>query len=130
MINHQGASLIEVLVAMVLLAFGLLGAVGFSNVGSQALSYGEQISRVSALAQAKLEDKLGLSYSDLVSEDPVSGLAQDGIHLTWQVKRDDPFTEIATIEVVAQWTDGKGQKRRMSFVGIKSNPAMQVKENE
>jgi prepilin-type N-terminal cleavage/methylation domain-containing protein len=122
--NNQGASLIEVLVAMVLLAIGLLGAVGFSRVGNQALSYGDQIAKVSALAQAKMEDKFGLPYDDFISKNPESDLTQDGIQLTWKIKRDDPFIDIATIEIIAQWTDGKGKKRRISFVGIKSNPVM------
>jgi len=122
--NDQGASLIEVLVAMVLLAIGLLGAVGFSRVGNQALFYGDQIAKVSALAQAKMEDKFGLPYTDLISKNPESDLMQDGIQLTWKINRDDPFIDIATIEVIARWTDGKGKERRISFVGIKSNPVM------
>lgn len=130
MINDQGASLIEVLVAMVLLAVGLLGAVGFSSVGSQALSYGDQIAKVSALVQAKMEDKLGLPYADLISEDPNNDLAQNGIQLTWKIKRDDPVTDIVTIEVVARWTDGRGKERRISFVGMKSRSVVPVQVNE
>ncbi len=130
MINDQGASLIEVLIAMVLLAVGLLGAVGFSRVGSQALFYGDQIAKVSALAQAKMEDKLGLPYADLISEDPGGDLVQDGIQLTWKINRDNPFTDSATIEVIARWADGSGKERRISFVGMKSNPVVPVKENE
>ena len=107
--NDQGASLIEVLVAMVLLAIGLLGAVGFSHVGNQALSYGDQIAKVSALAQAKMEDKFGLPYADLISKNPESDFMQDGIQLTWKINSDDPFIDVTTIEVIARWTDGKGK---------------------
>jgi len=124
MMNDHGASLIEVLVSMVLLAVGLLGAVGFSRVGSQALSYGDQIAKVSALAQAKMEDQLGLPYADLVSGDPVSDLTQNGIQLTWKINRDDPFADIVAIEVIARWTDRRGKERRISFVGMKSNSVM------
>ena len=120
MINDRGASLIEVLVAMVLLAIGLLGAVGFSRIGSQALSHGNQIAKASALAQAKMEDKLGLSYTDLVLENTGS-ITQDGIQLIWKINRDDPFTDISTIEVIAVWKDSRGKEKRISFFGVKSN---------
>ena len=130
MTNDRGASLVEVLVAMVLLAIGLLGAVGFSQVGSQALFHGDQIAKVSALAQAEMEDKLGQPYADLVSENSDSVLIQDGIRLTRKINHDAPFIDIATIEVVARWTDGKGKERRISFVGIKSNQVVPLKENE
>jgi Tfp pilus assembly protein PilV len=109
-----------VLVAMVLLAIGLLGAVGFSRIGSQALSQGHQTTMVSALVQAKIEDKLGLSYTDLISES-TNSVTQDGIQLTWKINHDDPITDIATIEVIALWKDSRGKEKRISFFGLKSN---------
>ena len=123
MINNRGASLIEVLVSMVLLAIGLLGAVCFSRIGSQALSFGDRIAKVSALAQAKLESKLGLSYKDLIAADADS-VTEDGIQLDWEINRDSPFTDIVTIEVIARWKDGKGIEKRISFIGAKSNQVM------
>jgi prepilin-type N-terminal cleavage/methylation domain-containing protein len=120
MINDRGSSLIEVLVSMVLLAIGLLGSVGFSRIGSQALSHGNQITKISALAQAKIEEKLSLSYIDLVSEN-TNSITQDGIQLSWKINHDDPFTDIATIEVVALWKDARGKEKRISFFGVKSN---------
>ena len=52
---------------------------------------------------------------------------QDGIQLTWEIHRDDPFIDIATIEIIARWTDRKGKERRITFIGIKSNEVMSVK---
>jgi hypothetical protein len=115
---------------MVLLALGLLGAVAFSRVGHQALSYGNQVGRVSALAQATMEDELGRSYADLISEGTDNHRVRDGIQLTWKINRDHPFADVATIEVIAQWTDGKGKERRISFTGMKSNPMIPIEESE
>ena len=128
--TELGAPLIEVLVAMVLLALGLLGAVAFSSVGRRALSYGDQIGRVSALAQATMGNELGRSYADLISGGLDNHLVQDGIQLTWKILRDHPFTDVATVEVIAHWTDSKGKERRISFIGMKSNPVIPIEESK
>jgi len=124
MTNRRGSSLTEVLVAVVLMSFGLLSAMSFSRVGHQSLSRAERIGRVFAVAQETMEDKLGLPYGDLILEGAEVGLAKDGIRVAWKIQRDDPFPDIATIEVIVQWTDREGKEKQTSFTAIKSNPVI------
>jgi len=44
--------------------------------------------------------------------------------------RDHPLTDVATIEIIAHWTDSKGKERRISFIGMKSNPVKPISESQ
>ena len=58
--------MIEVLVATVVLAVGLVGGLGMMQASRMAASSGSRMSGATAFAKAMMEEKLALSFSDLV----------------------------------------------------------------
>ncbi|MEW6186120.1 MAG: prepilin-type N-terminal cleavage/methylation domain-containing protein [Thermodesulfobacteriota bacterium] len=60
---EQGFTLIEVLVAMVVLLIGVLGWVGFSWTTTKGTSYSRELNRATFLAQSRMENlkQIGLS---------------------------------------------------------------------
>jgi prepilin-type N-terminal cleavage/methylation domain-containing protein len=60
---QKGFTLIEVLVAMVVLLIGVLGWVGFSWTTTKGTSYGRELNRATFLAQSKMEELKQIALS-------------------------------------------------------------------
>lgn len=74
-VSEEGFSLIEVMVAMVITAFGLLGAMALFQIADHGLRDGGQGLRALALAQSRLEAKRVAPWNRLLLDD----LNADGI---------------------------------------------------
>jgi prepilin-type N-terminal cleavage/methylation domain-containing protein len=106
-----GFTLIEVLVAMALLSFGLLSIAGMQLVAIQVNSFSHQLGRGTALAQDKVEELLALpfNHADLADTTPV-GTYQPytetslppGQSLEWQVDA-SANNDSKTIVVLGRW---------------------------
>jgi type IV pilus modification protein PilV len=106
-----GFTLIEVLVAMALLSFGLLSVAGMQLVAIQVNAFSHQLGRGTALAQDKVEELLALpfNHADLADTTPV-GVYQShtetsllyGQSLEWQVDT-SANNDSKTIVVLGRW---------------------------
>ena len=99
----KGASLLEVTVAMIVLAFGLLGLAGLHLVAMQSDSLGQQATLASNLAKNKLAE---LQEAD----QRVDGTDQyvdtdNGITYTrqWMVQSDESQEALMTVKVQVSW---------------------------
>jgi prepilin-type N-terminal cleavage/methylation domain-containing protein len=150
--SEAGFSLIEVMVAMVITAFGLLGAMALFQIGDHGLRDGGQGLRALALAQSRLEAKRiapwNLLLQDDVNADGVvdvtmrddgtqgdlragdgtytGTMEQAGILLIWTVRTDRAGSldrsGAVLVEAKATYMLPSGRKRTVSLATMRANP--------
>jgi prepilin-type N-terminal cleavage/methylation domain-containing protein len=145
-----GFSLVEPLIAMVILSISLLGAVGMFVVAQDGISGGAKSLEAMALAESKVERLRMKPYQALLDADPGGGLPDtqlqdsgtggdavagdgaymaretvNGIMVTWTVRPDQPslaFSRTTLITVTAQWMSRTGQSRKVRLGMKRANP--------
>jgi prepilin-type N-terminal cleavage/methylation domain-containing protein len=150
--SETGFSLIEVMVAMVITAFGLLGAMALFQVSDHGLRDGGQGLRALALAQSRLEAKRiapwNLLLQDDVNADGVvdvtmrddgtqgdlragdgtyTGTAeQAGVSLLWTVRPDQGGSlaraGAVVVEAKATYRLPSGRMRTVTLATLRANP--------
>ena len=106
--NNSGFTLIEVLVAMVILTVGLLGTAALITgiISSNKLS--NRISTATVLAQDKMEDIKRLGYSNAVSETRASmSSPYDNYEREVTVTPNSPSSGMKTVKVTVYWESSK-----------------------
>ena len=135
-LSESGVSLVEPLVAMVVLSLSLLGSVGMFAAAQDGISGGAKSLEALALAESRMERLRALPYRNLLSSgldgDAVAGDGEytarrtvDGIVLTWSVRPDQPNladSRGAQIRVSAEWSGRGGQPRKIRLGMRKANP--------
>jgi prepilin-type N-terminal cleavage/methylation domain-containing protein len=147
-----GFSLIEVMMAMVILAFSVVGVMGMYQWSEHGLRHGTNGTRALALAEARLEAKRSSAWEALLQDDlDADGTAEiamnddgdgadeaagDGIYtasvdeggilLTWTVQPDrlGPLAEAGSVVILARASYSTSQDRRREIlVGtLRANP--------
>jgi hypothetical protein len=118
--KQAGGSLIEVLVCMLLLAIGMISGLGMTHAGQIGLESGRRITTAAGLAQAKMEERVSMAYSDLVRGDLKGKEDLDGFIRTWQILPDTPGAHYVTIHVAMEWADQAGRSHRLQLVTLRS----------
>jgi len=82
--NQKGFSLIEVMIALIILAVGLLGIGGLQISSIKGNSFSSHVTQASILAQNKLENLRNLPYDDpkLTGGQPVEQITKSGLVFT------------------------------------------------
>ncbi len=149
---QKGFSLIEVMIAMVILSIGLLGAMTTFEWADRGLQEGITRTRALALAESKLEVKRTVAWDLLLTEDgdaaglPDATMRDDGvepdeiagdrvytarsdhqgIRLVWTVAIDRPgplaYAGSVVIHVRAEYPTGSGQRREVRLGTMRANP--------
>jgi prepilin-type N-terminal cleavage/methylation domain-containing protein len=150
--GQKGFSLIEVMIAMVILSIGLLGAMTTFEWADRGLHEGVTRTRALALAESKLEVKRAVAWNLLLTEDgdadgvPDAIMRDDGvepdeiagdrvytassdhqgIRLVWTVAMDHPgplaYVGSVVIRVRADYPSASGQRREVRLGTIRANP--------
>jgi Tfp pilus assembly protein PilV len=118
--KQAGGSLIEVLVCMLLLAIGMISALGMTQAGQIGLESGRRITTAAGFAQAKMEEKVSMAYSDLVRGDLEGKEDLNGFVRTWEIHPDTPGAHCVTIRVAMEWSDKTGRPHRLELVTLRS----------
>jgi len=63
--SRKGFTLLEVLIAFIILAVGLLGLAALQIIAIKANAFSKEMTQASAIAQAKLEELKNLPFSDV-----------------------------------------------------------------
>lgn len=151
-LGSEGFSLIEVMFAMVILAFAIVGVMGMHQWAEVGLRQGANGTRALALAESRLEAKRAVAWERLLQDDldadgvvdtvmrddgagadesPGDGIytastEQGGIRLVWTVQPDRPgdLAEAGSVTIVALASVPAGSSRRSEVrVGtIRANP--------
>lgn len=149
--NQQGFSLIEVMVAMVILAFSVLGVTSMFQYANDGVQEGTKGMQALAMAEGRIEvkrsapwealllddlDADGIAefrmrddgmYGDAVSDDGIySGLSEEhGIRLVWTVQpmQSGPLASTEMVLIKAQATYKAGTRSRSIETGtLRVNP--------
>ena len=89
--NHCGFTLIEVLLAMVVLAFGILAVGSMQVMSIRQNAHSNQVTAASVLARDRLEGLLALVYTDAFEDTALTaGTYQDdnppeGYTISWEI---------------------------------------------
>ena len=140
-LNQDGYTLVEVLIALGILGFGLLAVATMQVTAIKTNSMASGLSQGLTLAQAKVEELMNLSYSaprlsDADSDGTGKDTDDDGIDddgkdfglndigddsdyeepngrytIYWNVAVDEPVVESKTIRVIVVWTEREKNKR-------------------
>lgn len=115
--TESGFTLIEILIAMVILSFGLLSLASMQIVAIRVNTSSDELSRGTTLVQDKIEQLMSLpmTHASLADPTPV-GTCQAyteadpprGYTVAWCV--DNTTTSVKTINVTASWYHGKYPK--------------------
>ncbi|MGH7231827.1 MAG: type IV pilus modification PilV family protein [Nitrospiraceae bacterium] len=150
--SERGFSLLEVMVAMVILAFSMLGMVGMFQWGDYGVRQGSMGTRALEMAQARIEAKRTVPWESLLSDDldmdgapdvimrddgreqdVMSGdgiftasVEQDGIRLLWTIHASSTGSFLhagaAVIHVSASYQVGDSVWRHINIGTLRANP--------
>jgi len=121
--NKKGFSLLEVLVAMLILAFGVLGLAPMIVTTMFSNSYSEEVSKANVIAQDKIEFMKNLtSFSPLPWLEATHNLDKIFTRTT-RVDVDTTDASVPSgvyrIQVRVNWTDKAGLNRTLNYYTYK-----------
>ena len=105
--KSQGFTLIEIMIALVVLAVGLLALGTMQIVSIRANAYSSEMTYATMLAQQRLEIFRNLSFSDadlaLGHHDSLPAIVEKGVSysVTWDVE--DTATDMKTVTLDVTW---------------------------
>ena len=102
--NDNGFTLIEVLIAIVILSVGFLGMAALTVGIINGNKFSNDLTTATTLAQDKMEDIRRQDYSDVTAETKAACLSPySEYERKVEVSADDPATGMKTITVTAYW---------------------------
>ncbi len=117
--DEKGLTLLEVLVAMVVLSLGLLALAKMQITAIQVNAASGRLTQGTAFAQDKVEQLMALPYADAKLDDqtPVGEFTTytetrpaQGYTITWTVDQDTPAVGVKTINLKVTWSNRGRQK--------------------
>jgi len=110
--REKGFTLLEVMIALLILSIGLLGLAGLQIASTKSNSFSNQMTIGITLGQDGLEILRNLEYDDTQlnagnhpdSDNPLRRLGDMGFNRSWTVS-EDAANKLKTITVTVQWPD-------------------------
>ena len=147
-LQQEGYTLVEILIAIAILAFGLLAVATMQVTAIKTNAIASGISQGLTLGQTKVEELMNLAYSALNDTDldgtdedaDDDGIDDDGGNfglndtgndsdneepngrytIYWNVAVNEPVISSKTIRVIVTWTE-KGRNKRIKLDFVKTN---------
>ncbi len=116
--NQRGFSLLEVLVGLIVLAFGLLATAGMQLSSIQGNHFSSDLTQATVLAQNKLEELKNLPFSDPKLKNPSSAqqITVSGILYTVQYTVTVPGNWMKLITTDVRWADRGDHRVTLSTI--------------
>jgi type IV pilus assembly protein PilV len=123
---QEGFTLIEVLISMAVLSFGMLAVASMQTVAIRVNSFSNRLTEGTTLVQDKIEELMGLPFNDPNLSDPTPGAgpcqaytdppSSHGYTVGWCVDLNAAGTS-KTVNVTASWRNlGQLKSFSLSFV--------------
>src|SRR4030095_2496422 len=119
--SQQGFTLIEVLVAIVILTMGLLGTAALTTGIIRGNHYSKNITSATAAAQSQLESVKSSGYVNAVAANfPTDTVSMGGMtfNRATTITSDSPAANMKTISVVVTWTESNNTTRSVTLQTI------------
>jgi type IV pilus assembly protein PilV len=110
LINKQGVTLLEVLIAMVLVSLVLLEMAGFSTIAIKGSAFSQKLTTAVTLAQNKLEEIRLAGYrsslsGSLTTVEPYGSISGASLYTRTVVTHaDSPTAGLQTVTVIVAWS--------------------------
>jgi prepilin-type N-terminal cleavage/methylation domain-containing protein len=118
-IDHRGMTLVEIMVAMVLLAIALAWLAPLLVVSMRSNRLGADLTRATTVAQDKLEEFRNKSFASLLSnpigQDTVGTIVRD-----WTITQEPDQSGLLRIVLLLNWQDDDGQDHQISFTTLQA----------
>jgi len=109
--NNKGFSLIELMIALLILSVGLLSLASLQGTAIKGNRHGNQISQATTLAEDRIEEIRNTDFDDVDNvafPTPENNLSTSGVYTRTTVIEDDvPMLELKRITVTVSWSDGR-----------------------
>ena len=107
---RRGFTLLELMLALVLLAVGVLACVDLMHRAQAGSTDGENVLIASHLAQARLEELRNVAYASLADEAKAGISSPSGYsRFSRQVAVTTPYTNLKQVVVTIYWTTAGGE---------------------
>jgi prepilin-type N-terminal cleavage/methylation domain-containing protein len=125
--NNQGFTLVEFLIATVILTFGLLALINLQLTSIQGNSDSKEMTRAIFLAEKKMEQLKNTPYGSLSigttqdASNPMNGLGQSGgiFNRSWVIQNYSGSSFMKQVTVNVTWTL-KGQSHNATYQTVVS----------
>jgi prepilin-type N-terminal cleavage/methylation domain-containing protein len=133
--RNRGVSMIEVMIALAVLGFGMLGVAAVQVSAFRATDQSRERTLAHGLAQQRLEIFQEMSRTSLETirtdagypNDPLNPIDPDpndaqpmSFTRTWAITPDTPEPDVYTIMVTVGWTNARGAQRTLQLETFKS----------
>jgi len=119
MLNLKGFTLIEVMIAILILAIGMMAMALLQVTAIRGGSFANQMTQASIYGQDKIEELKNTSYSSVVTAaDTVTSSNGVTFNRSWTVATDSPYPDSKTITLTVSWTGPQGQNHSVQFSTI------------
>jgi len=118
--REAGFSFIDVMLALVILTFGVLGLADLQVIASSGNKASQGLTTAAALGQAKLEAIKNTLYANIVAEAATPVTAADGSTYTRTVTvaTNSPMTNAKTVTVSITWLDSANKAHTVPMATV------------
>ena len=116
-ITERGATLLEVLIAVVVLSIGILGLTGMQIAAIRGNVFGIEITQAAIVAQDKIEELTNMTFAAMAGGNDTATKAGVDFARTWTVTA---AGNMSTIQVVVVWTDKSGDARTVTLTTLRA----------
>lgn len=119
----KGFSLIEVLIAVVVIGIGFMAAASMQGMSISSNSNSNYLTSATYLAQDKIEQLRRLAYTDITMvgspESSIDDMGQSGgiFNRSWTVTPDSPGLMMKTVSVTVTWNE-RGRSHRLVMTTV------------
>ncbi len=118
-IDKNGFTLIEVMIAILILAVGMMAMALLQITAIRGGSFANQVTQASIYGQDKIEEIKNTTYASVTNgNDTITSGNGVTYSRTWTVTVDSPYTGSKTVNLTVSWTGPQGNSHSIQFSTI------------